>query len=340
MHYAALVDSACVHHVMPSCTNQCTIRGNGELGATECIVAKNILQRYHLSFAGSYEANGTEANTPAKDYWYLSFGYTSDSGLDEQIINVALTPNGSVDITHTAQPDLIRATTLLQPVLAFAKTQSTSIVNVWKLLNALFVGWYWFVLADLGQISPTTYANSSTYLRPSDFSLPVSYPSTNNILLNTGLSKDVFFDIGLNGSAVALSSFEILTTLNGSANPDAEGNPKIRRIYLCNVREVKGILSLLVSVLGLGFSLMGTFWRGGMFILTRIPSLTAGDPQILMNQTQTEDSLSMEGSVEILRPAGDLELNTIRATSPCLDAEEGRECDAQRPLVRDQEINT
>ena len=45
---------------------------------------------------------GTEANTPANDHWYLSFGYTLENGTNENIIDISFLRNGSVDYSWTS----------------------------------------------------------------------------------------------------------------------------------------------------------------------------------------------------------------------------------------------
>ena len=257
------------------------------------------------------EANGTEANTPANDYWYLSFGYTIENGTNEQIIDIALAPDGFRRSQRTIQSDLSQANTLLQPLISFVKTQITVPFDIWKLLNALFVGYYWFVLADLGQASPTTYNNSGSYLVPSNFSQPIFYSATNNVIFNTTLSRSVFSEVGLNGSAVAATSFDAIVSSNLTVNPDSEGNPRIRRSYYCTVREVKQTLSLLVSVLGLGFSLVGTWCSIGLCFLRKFYG-----PAV---KTREESSQNGKANMKLegIRKTGDFRPNGVHPDQVC-----------------------
>jgi hypothetical protein len=133
-------------------------------------------------------------------------------------------------------------------------------------LSGLFVGHYWFILADLGQVSPTTYANSGEYLTPSDFSLPVSHQPINNVLLNTSLSQLVYSSIASsNGSEIA-AVFRA-ACLNRTVEPDS----RFRRIYLCTERELKQPINLLVPVFAQGFSLIAIFNALGIFIMSKLP---------------------------------------------------------------------
>lgn len=205
-------------------------------------------------------------NIPANDSWYLSFGYTLENDVVEKFIDIAYLPNGSIDFTRTSTDDFTKANNLLQPIVSFVQTHNSSEFDIWKVLNGLFVGYYWFVLADLGQTSPTTYPNSGQFLVPSNFSQPIFYPSANNIILNTDLSRTVFSNIGSNGSDETAS---VLHAVTGS-NRSVEANPRIRRIYLCTVRQRKPFISLVVSIFGVGFSLIATFYSCGLLGLQMI----------------------------------------------------------------------
>jgi len=97
------------------------------------------------------------------------------------------------------------ANSLLMPLTSFAQAQSqpSPTIDSWKLLNSLFVGYYWFILGDLGQPSPVTYNFRSNFLVPSNFSqAPINHTSTNNLFLNTALAGTVFSDIGLHETAL------------------------------------------------------------------------------------------------------------------------------------------
>jgi hypothetical protein len=205
------------------------------------------------------------ANTPANNLWNLSLGYTLADDVAEKIIDIAYLPNGTIDFDHTSAGDFTQANSLLEPLLSFIQSQTNSTVDIWNIMNALFVGYYWFVLADLSQSSPTTYENSGQFLVPSNFSQPVSHASANNIILNSTLSKIVFSQIGSNGSDELAAVVETVTRSNQTLG----GDPRIRRIYLCTLRQRKQFVNLIVSVFGVGFSLIATFYACGLEVLTK-----------------------------------------------------------------------
>jgi hypothetical protein len=183
----------------------------------------------------------------------------------EKIIDVAFLPNGTIDLDYTSTSDFTQASSLLQPLQSFIQTQTNSTVDIWNVMNALFVGYYWFILADLGHSSPTTYENSGQFLVPSNFSQPTSHSSTNNILLNSSLSSVVFSQIESNGSDELAAVLEIVTRSNQSLGDD----PRIRRIYLCTLRQRKQFVNLIVSVFGVGFSLIAAFYSCSLLGLTK-----------------------------------------------------------------------
>jgi len=179
------------------------------------------------------------------------------------VIDVALLPSGTVDTTLTSQSDLTYANSLLMPLTSFAQSQSqtSSTIDIWKLLNSLFVGYYWFILGDLGQSSPVTYNILNDFLLPSNFSQPlIRHPPTNNLFFNTTLAETVFSNIGLNDTALV----DAITIPNWAAN---EPSPKFRWTYLCNQRQLKPVLDLIVSVFGLALSLLHGMYFVGIVLL-------------------------------------------------------------------------
>jgi hypothetical protein len=138
------------------------------------------------------------------------------------------------------------------PLTSFAQAQSqtSSTIDIWKLLNSLFVGYYWFILGDLGQLSPVTYNILNDFLLPSNFSEPlINHMFTNNLFRNATLAETVFSNIGLNDTALV----DAITIPKWAAN---EPLPKFRWTYLCNQRQLKPTLDLIVSVFGLALSLL------------------------------------------------------------------------------------
>jgi hypothetical protein len=161
--------------------------------------------------------NGTD-NTPANDDWYLSMGYTLYNDTAERIIGVNLFPNGTVDTLRTSQSDLTEANKLLRPLTSFAQSQTNVTIDIWKLLNSLFVGYYWFILGDLGQGSLVSYNVPGEFLVPESFSGSLIYHTPkNNLFLNPALARTVFSDIGLNDTTLV----NAITIPNWAANEPA-----------------------------------------------------------------------------------------------------------------------
>jgi len=149
------------------------------------------------------------------------------------------------------------------PLTSFAQSQSqtSSTIDIWKLLNSLFVGYYWFILGDLGQTSPVTYNILNDFLLPSNFSQPlIHHAPTNNLFFNTTLAETVFSNIGLNDTALV----DAITIPNWAVN---ELSPKFRWTYLCNQRQLKPVLDLIVSVFGLALSLLHGIYFVGIVLL-------------------------------------------------------------------------
>jgi hypothetical protein len=182
---------------------------------------------------------------------------------------VALSSDGTVDTTRTSQSDLVQANNLLAPLKSFAQSQTSPELDTWKLLNGLFVGYYWFVLGDLAQVSPVTYNTPSGFLVPSSFSQPaILHPSTNNLFLNTTLARTVFSNIGLNGTGAAIVDAITIPNWGATTKP----LPKFRWLYLCNQRQLKPWLDLIVSVFGLALSLLHVVYSVGIIVLGWIMS--------------------------------------------------------------------
>jgi hypothetical protein len=239
---------------------------------------------------------GGETNTPANEYWYLSLGYSLETDLDtERIINIYYySTNGSVDLTRTSAADMSQANNLVQPLLSTLQSRTNSSMGIWNVLNALFVGYYWFILFDLGQTRLQIYYNPDQYLIPQNFSQLISYSSTNNVILNSSLNHLVFSNTVVLPSATdeMISILDAIGRFNGSSR----GDPRIRRIYLCTERRRKQVLSLLASVFGQGFGLIAAGLGIGYFCLTTFlgvddrvrEDLIVGEEVVVDNDAGTE----------------------------------------------------
>ena len=216
------------------------------------------------------KAFGTEINTPANETnWNLSFGFTQENG-NETIINITLYPNGSIDFTQTSMEDYNNVTKFIQPITMYVESLNPSF-DIWKILNGLFVGYYWFILSDLGQRAPIAYPNSepypnTEYLLTLNFSQPISFNNTNNVMLNTKSFVAVYDSIYSDASNETKLVIERLANPSNQRDPTSDGSPGFREIYLCTQRQIKSFISLIVSCLGLWFSLIGMFYAWLLFV--------------------------------------------------------------------------
>src|SRR5271169_4759481 len=98
------------------------------------------------------------SNSPAGDYWTLYIVYTPQNGTQPQYIPISYLPTGEIDVEHTSTDDLQKATRLLNPTIEFLElaTRNASL-DLFKVLNFVYVTDYWFEILSLGQLSPTTY---------------------------------------------------------------------------------------------------------------------------------------------------------------------------------------
>jgi hypothetical protein len=201
--------------------------------------------------------NGT--NTPASERWTLSIAFQFQGNLSETIRQVTYLANGSIDTTATSSVVLQEITDLLQPTLTLVRRVLGDDFDFWRTINLFVVGYYWILLADVGQISPTTYPPVNQYLRVVDFSEVQYHPSTNNIFRNpllfsyytSYLNERLEKTVGSNYLLPEFMPLEGENLLNATTTT-------ICRTYTCLQRKRKHIVNLLFSVLGVSFSLIMT----------------------------------------------------------------------------------
>ena len=102
-----------------------------------------------------------EFNSLANNPWVLVFNYTLNNETSATAIPVHFLPTGEVDTTVTTEAELSVIKAILAPSLNFLKQKALQRgieVDFWKLVNFVFVGYHWLMLANLGQTSPTLYA--------------------------------------------------------------------------------------------------------------------------------------------------------------------------------------
>lgn len=205
------------------------------------------------------ETVGSGANTPANDRWILSIAFKFRGNLSETIRHVTFLANGSIDTTSTSSLVVQEITSLLEPTLSAVRLILGESFDFWRIINLFVVGYYWILLADLGQISPTTYPPVNQYLRLVDFSSPQYHSSMNNIFRNATLFT--YYTSYLNdllnktlGSSYLLPDFIPLDNQNLLNATDTT----IIRMYTCLQRQMKHPVNLLLSVLGVSLSLITT----------------------------------------------------------------------------------
>lgn len=214
------------------------------------------------------ENEGDDANTPANDRWTLSIGYMYENELFESQIRIVFLANGTIDFTKTDPGNYSLANALLQPTMSIMPPSLRQEFSFWKMINFVFVTFYWIQLADLGQISPTTYPPlRNSYRMPVNLSRPTEHPSTNNIFRNndlflyyTSFLKDTILPL-LNSKSPEFLPLDDTNRLNVTTTT-------FIRDYSCVERQWKDPVDALVAVGGLSFSLMATYYTIMMFFMT------------------------------------------------------------------------
>lgn len=197
--------------------------------------------------------DGTQ-NTPASDIWELLIGYGFNNQSEIGIIPITFTATGNIDFTRTTQKDFQFANSLLSPlILSFQEagfSKDFTYADLWKIMNWLIVSTYWILLADAGQINPTTYMQEEVYLAV-DFNTPRNHPATNNIFVNDTLfalySEIMVSDI-LPVFGMSVSSSDLLPLDDGNRLFPVETT--FVQSYTCTIKQLKPPLEAFVSIIG------------------------------------------------------------------------------------------
>jgi len=135
-----------------------------------------------------------EFNAMASNSWVLLFRYTRNNETTDTTIPIFFLPTGAIDNTRTSELALSTIETILAPSLRLLNQtaiQQGVDVDFWKLVNFIFIGYHWLMLANLGQISPTIYAPILFPPAPEwyrvNFTNVKSYTPINNIFINETL---------------------------------------------------------------------------------------------------------------------------------------------------------
>jgi len=164
-------------------------------------------------------------------------------------------------MTLTKPEDLALANIILQPMTTLVHTFFDPTLDIWRLINWIFVSFYWLILHDLGQIAPTTYAYEAYNIIGDPIgvpnaSIPAAYhPPTNNIFINDTLyqiyASYMRNDLVPLGQLLSVPDFMPLDDSNQLQTLDC----RFLRSYNCLERQWKGILSAVVSVLVADYAL-------------------------------------------------------------------------------------
>jgi hypothetical protein len=183
---------------------------------------------------------GGPPNTPAADYWNLSIIYLFTDSTETRILNITFLSTGEIDPNRNSPTELATINKFLAPSISLVQQFMPAEIDFWTLMNWLFVGYYWTLLLDFGQIQPTIYApqtSSEVLITPPDFSQPTFYPATNNIFLNDTLFQIYAPITRTIASLVNVTLPEFLPV--GETNRLQTQTTTFVRGYDCQKREIK-----------------------------------------------------------------------------------------------------
>ena len=181
------------------------------------------------------------------------------------VTNTPASTSWKLYLTYTSQ----NTTEILEPTAAVLKLYSPTI-DIWRLINWVFVSFYWIILYDFGQVGPTMYPYSGYTVPGSPIavintSIPATfYPPINNIFVNNTLFEiysDYMRNTLLPIANVSLPEFSPLDSSNRLDPAQAQ----FLRTYNCLRRQSKGALSGIISVLAANYALF--FGACSLFLL-------------------------------------------------------------------------
>ena len=197
-------------------------------------------------------------NTLANGSWTLLFKYGLEDQDVENVIPITFLPTGEIDFTRTSKDQLSLANQILQPSLDILEQKAAFSgvkVDFWSLLNFITVGYHWILLANLGQIAPTTYTALPAYPAMPEwewyrvnFSQPISHPPTYNIFINTTLF-DVYSTF-LRETVLPLLNYSSPRFLPlNDTNRLQSSQTTFLKSYSCQIRRWKSPLAAAFSIL-------------------------------------------------------------------------------------------
>src|SRR5271154_997559 len=181
----------------------------------------------------------------------MSINYLNQSEVEVNVMRITFLPTGHVDTTVTLPSELSLANTLLAPTIQqvkqLANTSNIPNFDFWELMNWMFVSQYWALLADFGQLSPSTFTYNSSTGAVVSYN-PVSYPTTNNIFVNDTLFE-IYHAYLLNTVlplfGAKLPEFSPLSDINQMS----DSNVSLNLLYACTDLQLKSSEGLVISVI-------------------------------------------------------------------------------------------
>jgi hypothetical protein len=206
--------------------------------------------------------------TPANGTWIMSVNYLNQSSVQGNAMRIAFLPTGQIDTTVTSPSDLSAANAVLAPTIQlvqqFANASNIPNFNFWELMNWMFVSQYWALLADFGQLSPTTFTYNASTGTVISYN-PVSYPSTYNIFVNDTLF-DIYYSYLLN-TVLPLFGAKLpeFSPLN-QTNQISASNVSLKLLYACTDLQLKSSQNLVVSVVVADWALISMVFGIALFL--------------------------------------------------------------------------
>ena len=174
--------------------------------------------------------------------------------------------------------------TLLSESFAHLRSETNLDFDPWRLLNWVFVSFYWVFLGSFGQVEPTTYPLAAilTTSPIPDFSRPSFWTSSNNIFVNNTLFE-IYSPYVLDIFALETNQTIQFMPLDQSNRLEPQEITFIRG-YQCQQRQLKHgfIFSVLPSVL----APLTSAWALLMFVVIKID--TSRRNRIVKNQAVTD----------------------------------------------------
>lgn len=180
-------------------------------------------------------------------------------------MRITYLPTGQVDTTLTPASDLSAANAVLAPTIAqverLANASKIANFDFWELMNWMFVSNYWGLLADFGQLSPTTFTYSPTTLISE---APVPYDSTYNIFVNETLF-DSYYAYLLH-TVLPLFGYHLpaFSPLN-ETNKMSESIVSLLLLYACTDLQLKSSEGLVISVIVADWALITSIYAIALF---------------------------------------------------------------------------